>query len=752
MKFDRVIDYIMYTDRWNDPKKPIKPLKDYIDSNLKRQDSLLYQALYSMPAKEKKEVILALISGDGQRIRTVFKQLGLHKLIIDRFNDQVNNNRDAYSDEALLRLPEHENIQDDYLDPTITKIIRVMIASFGETRAEFLKDVIKSCPETDLGLTAKKQILKQIDKTAAAAVTDVAFEPDVPNLSESFKYKTKKRQKESTSDKQSEETYVKVIEEQIKAVKPKIDESQFILLMLGLMKTRDPDNPVIHNIERNYLFLNYDVCIGLIENYLEKDKTFPLRSLILEKVMDLPRVNIEQNQPRRYFETKLAQYYLGTQLSDTSVKTSLNKFFRYYQKKYKIGVTFDDKDDPYSIFADWPDDKIVEKSIMSITDSEKVVGRLTRLEEHFLKSDSKKYKAKGREYAEGVMSRRDLSRHPDVDPSTYGESKKVLSQQVGLMKSSDVGYRDELSQHSTLNRSTDIHKYSKNEKSWPLQNPEVPYTASLSGHAYFIIGLLKQYMEDNKSDPDLEQDVNLFLMTVMMTYVKQGMHSFFEMLAVFEEKHVKKYFEKYNVDLARLRSLIQGYAVSNAIDYATQYALDLNLKNQLHAELLVKGQSVLKDSKSQYAIPRSKKTDQDEPSVKASSVVDKDTVENKHDKELKSNFIKELVAYRDRRLFQKKKESEPKSRLDLSTLFTSIKLHLSEFDADTKISAANKMIDLLQGKKLQHEFTDKELYALRQKKLGGIIAKYEKMQMLPKEFCLAEDEKNRRMLFQNIKL
>ncbi len=63
----------------------------------------------------------------------------------------------------------------------------------------------------------------------------------------------------------------------------------------------------------------------------------------------------------------------------------------------------------------------------------------------------------------------------------------------------------------------------------------------------------------------------------------------------------------------------------------------------------------------------------------------------------------------------------------------------STFDKSTKISAANKMISLLKTGKIETAFTSKEIEALRDSKLGKIIAQHE--DQLPECFKTAERDK-----------
>lgn len=72
--------------------------------------------------------------------------------------------------------------------------------------------------------------------------------------------------------------------------------------------------------------------------------------------------------------------------------------------------------------------------------------------------------------------------------------------------------------------------------------------------------------------------------------------------------------------------------------------------------------------------------------------------------------------------------------------------HIFGCDAKYKISGAEKMLKTLRGE-VHKPFDDLEMEALRNSRLGIIIAKYENKGLLPEEFLLIEESKNRRDIF-----
>ena len=80
-----------------------------------------------------------------------------------------------------------------------------------------------------------------------------------------------------------------------------------------------------------------------------------------------------------------------------------------------------------------------------------------------------------------------------------------------------------------------------------MQRPEAPFTASISGHMYFVMGRLEQYMSANRKDPNLQKNVSEFLKAVISVYAKNGYHNNFEIRDVFAEPAVQKTFQRYGV-------------------------------------------------------------------------------------------------------------------------------------------------------------------------------------------------------------
>src|SRR5262249_6671438 len=105
-------------------------------------------------------------------------------------------------------------------------------------------------------------------------------------------------------------------------------------------------------------------------------------------------------------------------------------------------------------------------------------------------------------------SKRDLA-----DPTK--KSDMVASHQGGLLRQTSPYFPDQVSPVPMLNRAPDIYTHSYAEDKYPMTRPEAPFTASVSGHMYFVMGRLEQYMSANRKDPNLQKNVSEFLKAVI---------------------------------------------------------------------------------------------------------------------------------------------------------------------------------------------------------------------------------------------
>jgi hypothetical protein len=121
-----------------------------------------------------------------------------------------------------------------------------------------------------------------------------------------------------------------------------------------------------------------------------------------------------------------------------------------------------------------------------------------------------------------------------------------------------------------------------------MQRPEAPFTASISGLMYFVMGRLEQYMSANAKDPNLQKNVSEFVKAVISVYAKNGYHNNFQIRDVFAEPAVQKTFQSYgvtpnlNYSPANLSAAMQA-----TIRYTAAYAEKRAMQEELRSGFLV---------------------------------------------------------------------------------------------------------------------------------------------------------------------
>jgi hypothetical protein len=531
----------------------IRKLKNSVKDSLRTK--LIETKIDALSNQERIEIIKAFILGDGEKIIESLMQSGLGQLFL-HYTNQIKYHLEQFDKKHLKRLAEHDTDSSTYLNNTASLIIHAMLKKRDPaTIIELLKFIMKSCPEDSLSIKTKRNIILEIDSHTEKSALDLAYDAPLPILKQSFVAKIN----------------LKMIENILELT---LDESQFIVLVRGIIAIQPENKSIIETIDNDYFHLRYKKCIHDINRLIHENKSIPLRNKILNKIPLLAHVRIDENHTRHYYETKLSQYYYGLQLNDNL--TSFKKISHFFNKKNGVGIPLqmDAKLDNNSKIAE-----DIEKLVLTLTSAEKFQDFFDQHNEKKLKTESKKYPNKGREYKPCVITRKDLRKKtPNVNATLF-------SRQLGLMKERSPFYLDELSPFDQINRSPDIHNYSKNPSDWPLQNPNIPFVASLSGHAYFIVTILEDYMKTYQSDKTLSYDINHFLSCVIATYVKNAFHSVFEMIEVFNEDHIQSIFKKYNVKMEYER-LFNYSILLNAMEYATQYTMDHLYKKIIHRELL----------------------------------------------------------------------------------------------------------------------------------------------------------------------
>jgi uncharacterized membrane protein len=534
---------------WSGPSGSVRKAKDDIQASLKPSKSGFSQALAKLDRDTRRELGIALLSGNGVQIAAALKKSGLLEYL-----------KSKPDFDSLKRLAEHDSLKDmKFLNSTVRRLVRELAQFDAGRRLEqaetitFVRDLFHAIPDSQLSPAMKTSMLKEIfpswigESNVAKGISDKTYEGALPLLTTNDV---------PTVGKIGEISYQHAISS------PKLDRAEYIVLTLGLVQgghalSQDKTNQVLENFY-NY---KYDEAIDILKAGLQDlaktDKLPPAfqDALNMADTIKARPVNAQANQDaRRYFETTLGQLHLGGFVDAAAVSAVT-------EHGDKMTATNGGE---------------VEKAILTWTDAEKL-NKKARLGEGYYRARSTNAPIKDRKFKLGFSSKRDLA---DSSKKTH----VVASHQGGLLRQTSPFFPDEISTGPSLNRAPDIYTHSHQEGLYPMQRPEAPFTASISGHMYFVMGRLEQYMSANAKDPNLQKNVSEFLKAVISVYAKNGYHNNFEIRDVFAEPAVQKTFQSYgvtpnlNYSPANLSAAMQA-TIKYTAAYAEKRAMLEELRN-----------------------------------------------------------------------------------------------------------------------------------------------------------------------------
>ncbi len=149
------------------------------------------------------------------------------------------------------------------------------------------------------------------------------------------------------------------------------------------------------------------------------------------------------------------------------------------------------------------------------------------------------------------------------------------------MTSNQPNFQNETTDFSIRNKVVDRNVAVSQESSADINN-FTAYVASTSGHTFYLVALVEDYMKKHQSDPDLESDVNAYIKAFILSYVHSGYHSYLEVVDVLNEPEVKKIFQDNNVNLdLTWKSNIIEQATKDTQEYAKTVCLKKTLLDGL---------------------------------------------------------------------------------------------------------------------------------------------------------------------------
>ncbi|HAT1597090.1 TPA: type IV secretion protein Dot [Legionella pneumophila] len=329
---------------------------------------------------------------------------------------------------------------------------------------------------------------------------------------------------------------------------PKLDESDFILLSVkylekSLGKKREFAG-FFEDLERLYFKQNYKEAIEKILDFCKKNESLLSQKVIQRLVEVAPKLksNPKDNESRRLYETLYADHLESVikQESDLSVFNELRDSYNAVKPEYAVTH---------------------ETEIKTLDEAKQFILSFVMLNDNVelpLKAQSERYPKKDR-------SREELGSTPSANP--------------GIMKPNSPNFPD------NLVPARDVPKIAINEKvvdGYSKTKPTTPFVASLSGTTYSLMVVLKDYIEKHKTDKDIEKKVNQIINLWISSYIKEGYHSYSEVVDVLTEPFLQSIFDEANIKL-NYGVLDETHAEFRK---AQDYVFGMTIRSAMHHELL----------------------------------------------------------------------------------------------------------------------------------------------------------------------
>lgn len=331
---------------------------------------------------------------------------------------------------------------------------------------------------------------------------------------------------------------------------PKLDESDFILLTIKLLENKLPNTEdflaFVTQIQKQYLEQEYPVVIENILNLCRKNEAILGTDLVQHLVTTASHLKSvpQDNESRRFYETLYAEH-LEFRLKedfDCSIFDELNQAYNAVRPEYTVNELI---------------------KINTFDEARKLILAFVMLNDNVeleLKAQSKTYQKKDR-------SREELG--------------QVFTANPGIMKPNSPNFADNVIPFKKIDK---IVIDDKKQGGYSKTNNHVPFVASLSGTTYSLVVVLQKYIDTHKTDPNLEKKINNIVMLWISAYIKDGYHSYKEVIDIFKEPHIQSIFTQANIQL--------DYAIiddtKDEFHKAQEYVQAIALKSMMHQELVQK--------------------------------------------------------------------------------------------------------------------------------------------------------------------
>ncbi|KTD67731.1 substrate of the Dot/Icm secretion system [Legionella steelei] len=515
-------------------------------------NSPLSRYLSNLPTEKKAKLISALISNDRDILGNMLSEIPtLAAIDKERLNQVAESGRLEY-----------------FLNPTVVTLIKMLVEpADGQTaspakRILLLERAIGNVPDGFISTSMKKTLYAQILPPHELQLLDYAYHETAKIIT------TVEAQKHT--GKISPTKYKT-------AIQAELDYSEFILLTLGVLKdVLHNDSPSgassiqkaeLNHIRRLYMARDYENAITKINEFCVNHREAiggALADTITLRSPRLNEVNRSKNYPRRFFETRLGQTFLGQAVELERINRICLAI---------TGVRFETD----GITPGSPEAAQVVKDAVSAVIDFCQPPHYAREEMHHR---YKELSAQSEFFRDRVKTYRPGFHHKSLAGSpTALSSPSIHSRNRGVMVSNQPSFGDEITQQDYINKTTD--KIGSSAPYSPLARRSA-FAGNISGHAYGMVARLEKYMQLNRSSPTLEDDVNHFIKAFMSDYTSRGSHSFFEVFDAFNEPAVLRIFADCGV---RLNLEWSDELLEQVTNASQDYTAALVLRRTTHTSL-----------------------------------------------------------------------------------------------------------------------------------------------------------------------
>ena len=349
---------------------------------------------------------------------------------------------------------------------------------------------------------------------------------------------------------------------------PKIDASDFILILLDLLKTekvklKDPAsmNKLLEAIQIDYLELNYHDSVKKLKQAAKLLPDPALAQLIEKNGIKAMQNGVpEQLESRRYFENRFVVEEWNS-LSTEAYYESLERLGKFMTAS---NPTFSEKEDFSKL-----------KKLGSLRELEIVISAVRGYDEE-TKSFHKVVSAFRYEKNSLSMAK---DRGKGRAPEDVGETLSP-----GIVKANQAMPKDELRETPVRSRVTDSVLIDRTIKDgYSATQVNAPFVNSVSGTTYALLILLIDFAKVNASSPYLQQDVDNIVQTFVSYTCKMGFHSLPEMLDVIRSKQVTDLFKQYHL---KINYHFSQETLDKALHAASKYTETKELHKKAMTELI----------------------------------------------------------------------------------------------------------------------------------------------------------------------